>query len=102
MAIPFWLRIVGPLVALGLVIAGLLAWGHGKYVAGHKAGVTETDAKWQKASEQLKRDAAASATRADDAAVKRLEEHVAQAQEDQEKIDEAKRNGTSPLDAIFN
>lgn len=99
--IPLWLKIVGPLVAIGLVIAGLAAWGHSKYNAGHDDGVTETDAKWQKASDDLKKEAAASATRADDAAVIRLEEHVAQAEEDQEKLDAANENGTSPLDALF-
>lgn len=99
--IPFWLKIVGPLVALALLVAGVMAWGNSKYRAGHEDGVAETDAKWQAASAKLKQDAAASATRADDAAVKRLEEHVSQAQEDQERLNEASRNGTSPLDALF-
>jgi uncharacterized membrane protein (DUF106 family) len=99
--IPPWLKIVGPLVALLLIFAGVKIYGHSRYSAGHEAGVVETDAKWQKASDELKAEARKSATRADDAAVKRLEEHVAQAQEDQEKIDAANENGTSPLDAIF-
>lgn len=100
-ALPFWLKIVGPLVAVALVCAGILAWGHGKYNAGHKAGVSETDAKWHAASEKLKQDAAASATKADDAAVKRLEQHVEQQEEDHARLEEAQRNGSSPLDAIF-
>lgn len=101
MIIPFWLKIVGPIAALALLIGGVALWGKSKFNAGHEAGVTETDAKWQAASDKLKEDAKASATRADDAAVVRLEEHVAQAEEDQEKLDAANENGTSPLDALF-
>jgi FtsZ-interacting cell division protein ZipA len=99
--IPFWLKIVGPLVIFALLVAGVMAWGNSKYRAGHDDGVTQTDAKWQAASDKLKAEAAKSATRADDAAVRRLDEHVEQAQEDQEKVNEAQRNGTSPLDALF-
>jgi hypothetical protein len=100
-AIPFWLKIVGPIVLLLAVFGGIKAWGNSKYNAGEKAGIEATDAKWEAASAKLKEDAAKSATKADDAAVKRLEEHVEQANEDQEKVDEAVRNGTSPLDALF-
>jgi hypothetical protein len=99
--IPPWLKIVGPIVILLLIVAGVMLYGSSKYRAGKADGVAETDAKWQAASEQLRKDAAASATRADDAAVVRLEEHVEQAKEDQEKLDEATRTGTSPLDALF-
>lgn len=101
MIIPFWLKIVGPLVALAILLAGVMAWGKSKFNAGHEAGVTETDAKWQAASDKLKEDAAASATRADDAAVIRLEEHVAQAEEDQAAVNKAVAEGKSPLDALF-
>lgn len=99
--IPLWLRIVGPIVillALGLAIA---AYGSSKYSAGKRAGVEQTDAKWQAASEQLKKDAAKSATRADDAAAKRLEIYVEQQKADEEKLNEAQRTGSSPLDALF-
>lgn len=99
--IPFWLKIVGPLVALALLIGGVALWGKSKYNAGHDAGVVETDAKWQAASDKLKEEAKASATKADDKAVARLEERVAQAEEDQEKVDAAEKAGTSPLDALF-
>lgn len=101
MIIPFWLKIVGPLVLLAVLFVGVKTWGNSKYRAGEKAGIEATDAKWEAASDKLREDAAASATRADDAAVIRLEEHVAQANEDQEKVDAATRNGTSPLDALF-
>lgn len=98
---PTWLKIVGPLVLLAVVFGGLKAWGNSKYRAGEKAGIEETDAKWQAASDKLKADAAASATRADDAAAVRLEEHVAQAEEDQAAVDKAVEEGRSPLDALF-
>lgn len=101
MIIPFWLKIVGPLVALAILLAGVMAWGKSKFNAGHEAGVTETDAKWKAASDKLKKDAAASATRADDAAAARLAERVEELTADQEAVNEATRNGTSPLDALF-
>lgn len=99
--LPGWLKIVGPLVLLALVIGGVMAWGHSKYRAGEKAGIEATDKKWQDASDKLKAQAAASATKADDAAVKRLEEHVAQANEDAAAVEKAKAEGRSPLDALF-
>lgn len=97
-AIPFWLKIVGPIVLLLLVFGGVKAWGNSKY----NAGVAATDAKWELASDRLKAEAAKSATKADDAAVKRLEEHVEQAEEDQAAVDAAVAEGRSPLDALFN
>lgn len=101
MIIPFWLKIVGPLVLLAVVIGGLVAWGNSKYRAGERAGVEATDAKWQAASDKLKADAAKSATKADDKAAERLSEHVEDITADQEKVNEAQREGSSPLDALF-
>jgi hypothetical protein len=100
--VPFWLKIVGPIVALALIIAAVTAWGHSKYRAGEKAGIEATDAKWQAASDKLKADAAKSATKADDAAVKRLDEFVEQQTADQAAVNEAVKEGRSPLDALFN
>lgn len=99
--IPFWLKIVGPLALFAVVIGGIMAWGNGKYRAGKSDGIEEADAKWQAASDKLKAQAEASATKADDAAVKRLEEHVAQANEDAAAVEKAKAEGSSPLDALF-
>lgn len=101
MIIPYWLKIAGPIVILALLIVGVMAWGNSKYGAGEKAGIEATDAKWEAASAKLRKEAAASATRADDAAVIRLEKHVEQAKEDQEKVDAAVKEGSSPLDALF-
>lgn len=101
-ALPFtlprwaWFLIGGALLALGLYLA-ITAYGNSRY----REGVSDTDAKWAEASAKLKADAAKSATRADDAAVKRLEEHVAQASEDAAAVEKAKAEGSSPLDALF-
>lgn len=100
-AIPFWLKIVGPIAIAAALLAGVLAWGHSKYNAGHKAGVEETDAAYKAASDKLKADAAASASKADDKAVVRLEEYQAQAKDVQAAVDKAKEEGRSPLDALF-
>jgi hypothetical protein len=93
---------VGIAVALLLAVVGaILLWGHSKYKAGHEAGVTETDAAWQKASDELMREAGKSATKADDRAVAAFEEHKEQITEDRKAVEDAQRNGSSPLDALF-
>lgn len=101
MMIPLWAKILGPIAALAILVGGLMAWGSHKYHSGHKAGVEETDAAYKAASDKLKADAAASASRADDKAVERLEEYQAQAKDDQAAVDKAKEEGRSPLDALF-
>lgn len=101
MIIPFWFKIVGPLMAIGLLVAGVLAWGHSKYRAGHKDGVAEVDAEWRAANEKLKAQAANSATKADDRAAERLDEQRQQAAEDRKAVEDATANGSSPLDALF-
>lgn len=91
-------------VAVGLlllVIGGILFWGHSKYKAGHEAGVTETDAAWKKASDELMREAGKSATKADDRAVAALEEHKEQIDEERKAVEAAKQDGSSPLDVLF-
>ena len=100
-ALPLWAKIVGPIIALALLIAAVVAWGNSKYRAGHDDGVTETDAKWIAASEKLKADAAKSATQADDRAAERLAYYIADANADAAAVEKAKAEGTSPLDALF-
>lgn len=97
MIIPFWLKIVGPIVLLLIVVGGVTAWGNSRY----NAGVSDTDQKWVQAGEKLKAKAGQSATKADDAATERQIDELIQAKEDQEKVDAAKREGSSPLDALF-
>lgn len=101
MIIPPWLKIVGPLVVAALLIAGVMAWGSSKFKAGKEEGVAETHAVYKAASDKLKADAEASATQADDKAAERFDEHLADAKADQEAVNEALQNGTSPLDALF-
>ncbi len=84
------------LIALALIAA---AWWLRRDA--YNDGQRDTNAEWQAASERLKREAAASASRADDAAALRVEEHVEQVQAEKEKLDEAQRTGSSPLDVLF-
>lgn len=83
------------------VVGGVLLWGNSKYRAGHDDGVTQTDAKWEEAAAKLREQAVQSATRADDAAVERLEQFEQQAEDDRKAVEDAKRDGSSPLDALF-
>ena len=89
-------------VGLPLLVALFLWWridafGDRRY----DAGVTATDARWQEASNRLQAEAANSATRADDAAANRLQQFENQVQDERREIDNAQRNGTSPLDVLF-
>jgi len=99
--IPFWLKIVGPIAALALLIGGVMAWGGHKYHSGYGDGVSAADAKWVAAGEQLKKDAAKSATKADDAAANRLADHVNEIAADQAAVNQAEKEGRSPLDVLF-
>lgn len=96
--IPKW---AWALLGAAVLVIAVMAWGNSRERSGYKQGEAATDAKWEAASAKLKEDAAKSATKADDAAVKRLEEHVEQAEEDQAAVDAAIREGSSPLDALF-
>lgn len=66
-----------------------------------QTGRDQVDAEWQAANEKLKDQAGQSATKADDKAVKALEEAREQAAEDRKAVDDAAQNGSSPIDAIF-
>lgn len=101
MIIPFWLKIVAPLVLAALLLAGVMAWGSSKFKAGKEEGVAETHAVYKTASDKLVADAAKSASRADDAAAERFVEEMVEAKEDQAAVEKAKADGTSPLDALF-
>lgn len=101
MIIPLWAKILGPIAALAIIIGGLAAWGSHKYHSGYGDGVQATDQKWVAAGEQLKKDAAKSANKADDAAANRVENFVRDQAKEQEKIDEAQRKGGSPFDVLF-
>jgi sRNA-binding protein len=100
-AIPLWAKIVGPIVALALIIGALAGWSHHQYNKGHKDGVAEVDAQWAEADRKLKEQAAQSATRADDAAAARVEEHRQQAEDERKAVQDAEANNSSPIDVLF-
>lgn len=84
-------------VVIGLFYWALAAFGHRKF----QEGVAANQAQVDKALVQLKKDAQVSAAKADDKAAVRAEVFVEQHAADQEAVNEAERNGTSPLDALF-
>src|SRR5688572_30250151 len=96
---------VATLIAYAAVIGLILfivwrvvdSYGDRKFNEGAKANQALVD----KAFKQLKDDAAASATKADDKAAVRAEVFVEQQTADKEALDAANENGTSPLDALF-
>lgn len=100
-----WARPLAGLIIWGLVLAVAAfllyrvvdSWGDRRF----DQGVALERGKWKEAEKRLHQEAAASATRADDAAAKRLEVHKEQVDADTKAVDEAVRNGTSPLDALF-
>lgn len=93
---------IGIVVLAVLLLVGFIWWRIDAYGdSRYDAGVADTDAKWQQASQKLKDEAAKSATRADDRAAKRLDEFVEQAEDDRKAVEDANANGTSPLDALF-
>lgn len=88
---------------LGLLIVGFLLWrmidnyGDKRF----DAGVQLERSKWEAAEAKMLEEAAASATKADDRAAERLVQHKEQIDEDRQAVDQAVRDGTSPLDALF-
>jgi hypothetical protein len=99
--IPFWLKIVGPLVAIAILFGGIAAWSHHQYSKGKKAGIEQVDKEWADATKKLEAQAAQSATRADDGAAKRAAEFKEQADSDRKAVEDAEAKGSSPLDALF-
>lgn len=90
-----YLVVIG--VGLGLFYLAIARVKHNAF----NAGVAANQAQVDKALAQLKQDARVSATKADDKAAVRAEVFVEQHTADQEALNEAERNGTSPLDALF-
>ncbi len=100
-----WAKPLAGLIVWGLilaVLAFLLYRAVDSYGDGRAREARDAErAAWVAAGEQLKEDAKKSATQADDAAVKRLAEHMEQSDADRKAIDQAVRDDTSPLDALF-
>lgn len=93
---------VGIIFGIILAIGGLFYWWLDSYGdRRYDEGVQATDQKWEEARERLKKQAEASATRADDLALNRLNDHVNDVAAEQEALDEAERTGSSPIDVLF-
>jgi hypothetical protein len=86
-----------PLLAVGLVWLSLHLYGQHMY----NRGKTTERAAWVAASDKLKAQAAASATKADDASAVRVTNQVAAQAKEQEKVNEAIATGSSPIDVLF-
>lgn len=88
---------LGILLLVGAVWLSIHLWGNHRY----DEGVSAEDAKWQSAVEQLKSDASNSAANATTNAEKNAANFVEQHTKDQEAVNAAEANGTSPLDVLF-
>ena len=89
------------LLSIGLVILALIGAIWWLRADAYGDGERAADERWQEAGRKLERQAEASADRADDRAEIREAEFMEQVAEEKERIDEAERNGSSPLDALF-
>ena len=91
---------IGVLVVVVVIL--LIVWQVNAYGdRREEEGVGKERAAWVEAAERMKREAAVSATKADDKAAARLEQYKEEADEDRKALDIAVENGTSPLDALF-
>lgn len=102
MTLPFTLpRWVWFAIGAGLLILAfyflLDAYGDSRY----REGKSDEAAAWKAAEAELLKKAANARTEADRNAAVREVQHAAKVEEEREKIDEAVRNGTSPLDVLF-
>ena len=86
-----------PLLTLVAIWWAITVYGNSRY----DAGVTDTDASWQEASNVLIDQAAAASNAADASAEDRATDYAANLTAEKEKIDEAQREGSSPLDVLF-
>lgn len=91
------LYVVLPALVVGFVLWRIDAFGDKRY----REGVDATDAAWHEASNRLKEEAEEAGEVAEANALNRLEEHAANVAAEQERIDEAERNGSSVFDVLF-
>ncbi len=97
-------RAAKALLIVGGIVIGVLAfyflldaYGDARYREGKK----DADAAWIEAGNKLVAQAHKSADKADVAAAARAEDFTARQEAEKEKIDNAKANGTSPMDVLF-
>jgi hypothetical protein len=91
------LTLIGAALLIGGVWLALHLYGAHRY----NEGVSAADAKWEAAGAKLQADAANSANNADANATARTVNELANQARDQEAVNQAERNGTSALDALF-
>jgi flagellar biosynthesis/type III secretory pathway M-ring protein FliF/YscJ len=93
---------IGIAVLAVLVVIGLAWWMIRDYGnSREREGVDKERAAWVEAGEKMKAEAAKSATKADDKAVARLEQHKEEVDADRKAFEDAVANDSSPLDALF-
>jgi hypothetical protein len=89
------------IVGLIIVIAAFWLAMHFYGVHRYNEGVSAEDAKWATAVAQLKSDASNAANNADANAAANLANFVQQHSADENAVNAAEANGSSPLDALF-
>lgn len=98
-ALPWkWIGIgFAALALVATIFFSIRAYGNARY----DAGVTDTDAKWKAAAEELKRLSESAAEGAEDAAEAREQAFAARSAEEQEKLNDAIAQGEDPFDVLF-
>lgn len=89
--------VVVPLLIIGIIWWRVDAWGDRRFDQGKEFA----DTQWEEAGRKARAEAAESASRADDLAVRRVEEFKAQSEGDRKAVEDAKASGSSPIDALF-
>jgi hypothetical protein len=96
--IPSWAwAVIGAVMLLVAFYFALDAYGDSRYDAGKK----DADAAWIAASDKLVKKAQDAGTKADKAAAGRMADQAAKVEDEKEKIDAAKADGSSPFDVLF-
>jgi hypothetical protein len=86
-----------PLLILAAFYIALDAYGDSRY----DAGKAQADAEWKAASDKLVQKAQDAGTKADKAAAGRAADYAAKVEDEKERIDAAKEDGSSPMDVLF-
>jgi hypothetical protein len=86
-----------PLLILLAFYLALDAYGDSRYREGKK----DADAAWVAASDKLIKQAQSAGTKADTAAAARQADFAAKQEDEKDRIDAAKADGSSPMDVLF-
>lgn len=97
-AVPSWAwKLLGAVLLLIAFVAMIHMYGNARY----KAGVSDTDKLWQEASERLTEKASHATEESNREAAERAADYAEQVAIEKEKIDDAVKNGDSPIDVLF-